>query len=166
MFSETQCPKCLRFLNEQELAATPPTCAACGRVLGAEPVLRPDLDFYAQADDVQPAVPSHRGGVVLGGGIASLILVGAVLALTPLASSVGRPGEFIFVMIDIIGVVTGFTAVRMGAADVYRMKLGVMDPDGQGITRVGQILGALGAGFGTFFILGPLFVYLAFLLFQ
>lgn len=166
MFSETQCPKCLRFLNEQELAATPPTCTSCGRVLGAEPVLRPDLDFYGQIDQVEPAVAAHRGAVILGGGIASLVLVGGALGLAQLVNALGRLPEFFCVMVDILGVVTGFTAVRLGAADLYRMKLGTVDRDGQAMTRVGQILGAIGAGFGAFFILAPLVVYLVFLFFH
>jgi len=166
MFSETQCPQCLRFLNEEELAATPPTCTSCGRVLGAEPIIRPDLDFYGQLDQVEPAVAAHRGGAILGGGIASLVLVGGAVLLMPIIGTLGRVPEFICVVIDIVGVVTGFTALRMGMADIYRMKLGAMDRDGQAMTRVGQILGAIGACLGALVILGPLFVYLMFLMFH
>lgn len=63
----------------------------------------------------------HRGGLILGLGIASMLIC------VPL------------------GLPLGLCAYVMGTNDLNAMRLGTMDPAGQGHTQAGQICGIIGA---------------------
>jgi hypothetical protein len=82
--------------------------------------------------DLEP----HRGTMVLVFGILSLVL--------PLAC--GVPGF-------IIGIGLGITGAIMGTRDVSRMRKGLVDPDGESQTRVGQILSFVGLGMSVVLLL-------------
>lgn len=58
----------------------------------------------------------HRGGLILGLGVASFLLC---------------------------GIFTGLPAMIMGGSDLKKMDAGRMDPDGRGLTQAGRILGII-----------------------
>jgi hypothetical protein len=73
----------------------------------------------------------HRGGLVLGLGIAGLALM----------SACG------------LGFVLGLPAWIMGARDQRKMDTGRMDPGGHGLTRAGKICGAIATILGLLILL-------------
>ncbi len=86
----------------------------------------------------------HRGGLILGLGIGSLVV-----------SIVGCPP---------VGLILGLMAWRWGRGDLRRMDAGEMDPDGRGITQAGWVCGLIGAIVGGLYML-LILAYVAFFAF-
>jgi predicted Zn finger-like uncharacterized protein len=82
----------------------------------------------------------HRGGLVLTLGIVGLV-----------TSVIGAPCYGIGAL---VGIPISLTALVMGWSDQKRMKLGEMDPMGQGQTQGGWICGLIGLILGILVILG------------
>jgi hypothetical protein len=104
------CPAC-----GEPVAANVRQCRACGEYLG-------------ETDD-QPwprlECEPHRGGLVLGLGITSIVLI-----LTCVLSIVGLP--------------VGVAAWVIGHGDLQKMRAGMMDPEGWNTTHAGRTCGIIG----------------------
>jgi predicted Zn finger-like uncharacterized protein len=79
--------------------------------------------------DQQP----HRGGLILGLGIASTAI-----------NSIGCCCQ----ILPVIGIPLGVAALILGLADARKMSEGVMDADGRAMTTAGWICGIVGIGLG------------------
>jgi predicted Zn finger-like uncharacterized protein len=139
-----ECPGCGKFISKEARR-----CYHCGERFG-----RPDKDgeWERRVDrdrdrdfDRGPrrrprfrrdTVP-HRGGLILGLGIASL-------ALLLMSSGCSAP----------LSVVLGLMAWFMGQADLRQIKANEMDPEGEGITQGGWICGIIGTILSGLIILG------------
>jgi hypothetical protein len=90
----------------------------------------------------------HRGGVVLTLGILSIV---ASMLCSVFCSLVG----------PLVGAGLGLPAVLLGHADLRQIHGGSMDPDGEGQTRIGMILGYVGLGlsFVVFLMCGAYLVF-------
>jgi hypothetical protein len=53
-----------------------------------------------------------------------------------------------------VGIGLGLGAVIMSFSDIRQMRSGSMDPDGEGTTRAGQVLGFIGVALSLLFMLG------------
>jgi hypothetical protein len=104
------CPAC-----GENVAAHAYRCRACGTYLGE----RDDQPWPRR--DCEP----HRGGLVLGLGITSIILT-----LTCVLSIVGLP--------------VGVAAWVIGHTDLHKMRAGMMDPEGWNTTHAGRTCGIIG----------------------
>jgi hypothetical protein len=115
------CPACGLYVH-----CDADRCRFCGEPLAAG------------GGDVPPAprarmdAEPHRGGLVLGTGVASLV---TVMFFPPAA------------------LVLGVVAWVMGQRDLRRIRAGEMDPDGRGPTTAGWICGILGAALGALLML-------------
>jgi hypothetical protein len=107
-------------------------CPSCGEDL-AEEDERP-WERSARAPVRRDCEP-HRGNLVLTLGIISL----AVLICWPLA---------------VVGLPLGIVAWVMGTRDLEKIKLGVMDPAGQGLVQGGRVCGIVGTILNGLYVLG------------
>ena len=82
----------------------------------------------------------HRGGVILALGILSIV---ASVLCSVFCSLVG----------PLVAAGLGLPAVLLGHADLRQITSGSMDPDGEGQTRIGMILGYIGLGLSFVFFL-------------
>jgi hypothetical protein len=96
--------------------------------------LEDDEDYPRRLFTRGDYVPA-RGGIWLGLGIASIVVVGLGICLQP----------FIF---GAVSLGLGLTAMLMGSRDLKRIDAGEMDPQGEGLTKVGWILGIIGTILG------------------
>jgi hypothetical protein len=104
---------------------------------------RPPEDDYYEDDEHRrrfrrDSLP-HRGGLILGLGIASIVI--CVLG----CGCNGIPA--------LIGIPLGVAAWIMGRNDIRQMSQGMMDADGRGLTQGGHICGIIGVVFGILAII-------------
>lgn len=134
-----RCPVC-----NEPIPADAEHCRLCGADLTLEddrPWERPDMGHARR--DAEP----HRGGLILGLGIASVASAGIAPAFSGCTGLVALP--------------LGITAWVLGSIDLKRMRAGQMDPQGLGLTQAGWICGIIGTllsvfcvvGFALFFVL-------------
>jgi predicted Zn finger-like uncharacterized protein len=117
-------------------------CPRCGDDVRRGAVVCPycGLDLEEQGDGytrqrrVRHDAEPHRGGTVLGLGIASLIL------------------SMIYVF-ALIGMPLGLAAWLMGRSDLRKMREGLMDPDGRKKTKDGWLCGIIGTFVSLFYSL-------------
>src|SRR5262249_30853782 len=127
---ERDCPACGERASNRARH-----CVRCGQALH-------DLDDAPWPYlDCEP----HRAGLVLGLGIASV-----VLAATCFLSFIGLP--------------LGIAAIVMARGDMKKMRTGTMDPDGRGSVQAGSICGIIGTVLNALLVLylGAHFLALAF----
>ncbi|HYV36439.1 MAG TPA: hypothetical protein VE988_12080 [Gemmataceae bacterium] len=104
-----------------------------------------DDDDYREGDDnwqsrrMRRDLLPHRGGLILGLGIGSVVAA-------PL-------GIFCYAIPTVIGITLGVFAWVMGRGDMRQMDRGEMDPDGRGITQGGYICGIIGTSLGALALL-------------
>ena len=136
-----ECPSCGKKLKiPDELVGKTVRCSDCAGTFTAEKPGPPAAPPRAPSgvpseaptdEEMRPSrrrrseggLEAHRGGMVLGFGIASLVLL---FVLAP------------------AGLVFGILAWMWGGADLVRIKGGYMDPSGQGMTQAGYICGIIG----------------------
>jgi predicted Zn finger-like uncharacterized protein len=97
-----------------------------------------DLDRQREADErgrIRRDVLPHRGGLILGLGIGSIV-----------TSSLG---VCCCALLALIGIPLGATSWIMGMGDLAKMKAGTMDSDGRGNTQAGYICGIIGCIIGV-----------------
>jgi predicted Zn finger-like uncharacterized protein len=132
-----RCPACGKMVFRDARR-----CSGCGERFDEDSVDAPrrtrrslrrerDRQRYEPRRDAEP----HRGGLVLGLGITSLVLV-LVCGLAP------------------ISLVLGLVAWVMGHGDLRKIDAGAMEPEGRGNTQAGWICGIIGTVFSGLFLLG------------
>lgn len=110
---------------------------------------RPERDANPYASPSAPAFGAksfarpHRGGLILAFGIAS------VLCCNPLGMCC-MPCGVCFV---VLGAVLGVAAWVMGASDLSKIRAGIMNPEGESMTRWGKILGIVSVGIAILWVL-------------
>jgi LSD1 subclass zinc finger protein len=92
-----------------------------------------DHDEDWEARRMRRDLAPHRGGLILGMGIGSLVF-GALGVGCCLFSSIGIP--------------LGVASWIMGQGDLRKIDAGTMDPDGRGSTKGGYICGIIGCALG------------------
>jgi hypothetical protein len=138
----TNCPSCRRLVRvPHSLLGFDVRCPLCGATFlgdvpppvpprwGARPAAAPaEADETTLAGDVDPSTPKpHRGVAILTMGLLSL--VGVALGAVP-------------------GIVLGAMAWGMGSRDLMDMRQGLMDAEGEGMTRTGRTCGLVGMVLG------------------
>jgi len=139
-----ECPYC-----RERIPSVAASCPYCGELLDDEdpddrPWDQPGIGFRRDAEP-------HRGGFVLGMGIASIVA-------GPLAFCCSIFG----MIVTIPGLVMGIVAWRMANTDLKKMESGEMDPRGRATVQAGRVCGITGMILCAFASLG----ILAFVLFQ
>src|SRR5437588_801232 len=94
--------------------------------------------FRRRGEPMRRDLEPGRGGLVLGLGIVSLVMV---------------------VFCPFVGVVFGLVAWVLGQIDLRKIKAGTLEPDGQGITQGGWICGIIGTALNGLLVLGCLSFY-------
>jgi predicted Zn finger-like uncharacterized protein len=143
--SEVRCPTCQTIFTAQAPAEVPPSAPAdrVDAAVQTEPATPPrrreyqeyhDEDYHQRYYGGGHYVPA-RGGIWLGLGITSLVMLPLGLCLQP----------FLF---GCISLGLGLTAMLMGSRDLKRIRNGEMDPQGEGLTKAGWVCGIIGTILG------------------
>jgi predicted Zn finger-like uncharacterized protein len=160
-----RCPGCKTTFTAQGEAPSAPvqveTSSAAGRSRRAAEDDRPrdDADDVDDVDDrPRPGGAPHKGGLLLGLGITSVVL--AVLSL--LAEGCSSTGTcctlimcvawlplVVAMLMSLVGAILGLVASLLGHRDLGRMNRGEMDSSGRGSTKSGMICGIAGAVLGV-----------------
>jgi hypothetical protein len=147
-----------------ELLGTMVRCPTCNGTFEAQANASPPPADAEGRETVQPTGPagegedyrpwehgairrdweSHRGTLIMTLGILSLVIVGCPY-VAPIALGLG------------------IAAWVLGRRDLKKMKDNVMDPQGEGYTKAGWVLGIVGTGISSLWTVGCL-LYLAFVL--
>lgn len=144
------CPLCgQQHPVADEVEGTEVRCPACAGTFTSEPRTslvpppRPAVEDEDDDDDDfdyprrRPASVSHRSGMVMGFGIASVVLFVFTLATAVVIGLFGLP-------LTIVGLVLGILAWRWGGEDLNKMHAGTMDRRGRGQTQAGYYCGIIG----------------------
>jgi hypothetical protein len=105
-------------------------CPGCGASVDAHAYRCPACRAYVGEADDQPwprmDCEPHRGGLVLGLGITSIVLT-------------------VTCVLSVIGLPLGIAAWVIGHGDLQKMRAGTMDPEGRNTTHAGRTCGIVGA---------------------
>jgi hypothetical protein len=158
-----RCPGCKTTFTAQGEAPSAPVQAetppAAGRSRRAAEDDRPRGDSDDADARPRPSGAPHKGGVLLGLGITSVVL--AVLSLLTGGCSSGG-GTFcaaccpwivlvawmplvVAMLVALVGAILGLIASLLGQRDLGRMNRGEMDSSGRGSTKAGMICGIVGS---------------------
>jgi hypothetical protein len=153
-----RCPGCKTTFTAQGEAPSAPVRAetppATGRSRRPAEDDRPRDDADDADDRPRPGGAPHKGGVLLGLGITSLVF--AVFSmLAEGCSSTGTCCTLIMcvawmplvvaMLMALVGAVLGLIASLLGQRDLGRMNRGEMDSSGRGSTKAGMICGIAGS---------------------
>jgi hypothetical protein len=156
---ETTCPNCRRAVRiTDELLGQRVQCPLCESVFVAEVEHHRPAPASEQSPTMLPAGPDaaeqvwpttpvghylrpHRGGLILGLGIAGLVSQMMSCLICP---PVGM----------LIGLSLGVPAWAMGQADYAAMRAGVMDREGESNTQAGRICGIIATALAVVGCLG------------
>ena len=153
-----RCPGCKTTFTAQGEAPSAPVQAetppAAGRSRRAAEDDRPRGDSDDADARPRPSGAPHKGGVLLGLGITSLVF--AVFSL--LAEGCSSTGTcctvimcvawmplVVAMLLALVGAVLGLVASLLGQRDLGRMNRGEMDSSGRGSTKAGMICGIVGS---------------------
>ncbi len=141
-----RCPACSATFDApaaEDLSAHDEPCPACGATIPARLFRCPDCGGARPAEDERPWEDdrsvrrdweSHRGPTILTLGILSIVF--SLLAL-PCCSVFG-------VVVEVITLGMGISALVMGRRDLKKMRTREMDPRGLGNTQAGFVCGIVG----------------------
>src|SRR5205823_6054272 len=93
--------------------------------------------FRHRRESMRRDLEPGRGGLVLGLGITSLVLV----------------------FCPLVGVALGLVAWVLGQVDLRKIKAGTLEPDAQGLTQGGWICGIIGTALNGLLVLGCMTFY-------
>ncbi len=151
---KVRCAKCTTIFEARQDSPAAGSAAPLERPPSSRPPeesdeRRPRRDRHGLDDDddddemdrrhIRRDVEPHRGGLILGLGISSIVSIFGICIC----------GAFM----PLIQIGLGIASWVMGRGDLRKMEQGSMDPDGRGQTKAGYICGIIGLAIGVLMLI-------------